>query len=109
MYKLFQIACLCCYVAALAATTNAQESCSCTDNQCSTYQECCPSPWRITAETLILQRASSGPIAESRATVGDAIDQAFAGDRFQPGLRLSAQHVDACGNSWELAYFGFHY
>jgi hypothetical protein len=48
-------------------------------------------------------------MAESRPTTGSAIDQAFAGDRFQPGLRLSAQHFDECGNAWELAYFGFQY
>lgn len=62
--------------------------------------------WKVTAEALFLSRGSSPPMAAAFPTVGGPTRQAFTGDRFEPGIRLSLEKFDECCNSWELGYFG---
>lgn len=61
--------------------------------------------WTFTAEALWLQR-TGGPLVTSTGTMGGNTDQAFAGDLFEPGVRLGLQRFGPDGNVWELSYFG---
>ncbi len=79
---------------------------------CSSFEECCDGcfeptvQWSLSAEALWLQRASGSPIAEARDLNGGLVSQAFAGNNFEPGLRLELMRTDVDGNSWQIGYFG---
>ena len=60
--------------------------------------------WTFAAEALWLQRVNQ-PFVTAADTVGDNLDEVFAGAQFRPGVRFELQRWECDGNSWELSYF----
>ncbi|MGC4006024.1 MAG: hypothetical protein QM811_24045 [Pirellulales bacterium] len=64
--------------------------------------------WNVSAEALWLQRANGRPTVSSAGTAGSNIEESFAGDAFEPGLRLEVRRIEEDGSAWELGYFGLN-